>query len=108
MGSLCCFNIKISKIYMSTELDIGSQAPDFALPYKDIKGNMQTIKLSDNYDKCPTVLFFVPLAFTPVCTKTFCSITQGNDWNAVREIGAEVYGISVDSPFVLEAWAKDQ
>ena len=51
-----------------------------------------------------TVLLFFPLVFTAVCTEEFCSITQ--DLDAYHNLDAAVYGISVDSPFAQEAWAK--
>jgi peroxiredoxin len=50
------------------------------------------------------VLLFFPLAFTSVCTTELCDVSQGlADYSA---LGAEVIGISVDSPFAQEAWAK--
>jgi len=93
---------------MKAELNIGSPAPDFTLRSKPVGGDVQMVKLSENFGKRPTVLFFVPLAFTPVCTKTFCAVSKENHWDEFRKMGAAVYGISVDSPFTLEAWAKDQ
>jgi len=49
------------------------------------------------------VLFF-PLAFTGVCTTEMCDITAG--LSAYSGMNADVIGISVDSPFSQEAWAK--
>jgi peroxiredoxin len=62
------------------------------------------VKLSDNFGKSKTVLFFFPLAFTGVCTQEMCDVTAGlGDYSGLN---AQVYGISVDSPFAQAAWAK--
>ena len=51
------------------------------------------------------MLLFFPLAYTGVCTKEMCDISDGLD--AYAGLGAAVYGISVDSPFAQAAWAKE-
>jgi peroxiredoxin len=81
---------------------IGSKAPDFTLKTKTAEG-LKDIKLSDNFGKKQTVLLFFPLAFTGVCTTELCDISNG--LSAFSSLGAEVIGISVDSPFAQEAWA---
>ena len=43
------------------------------------------------------------MAFTSVCTKEMCDVSQG--LNGYADLGAEVYGISGDNPFAQEAWA---
>ena len=84
-------------------LAVGSKAPDFTLKTKTAEG-LKDIKLSDNFGKKQTVLLFYPLAFTGTCTQEMCDMTSGLD--QYTGLGAEVYGISVDSPFANEAWAK--
>ena len=86
-------------------LKIGTKAPDFTLKTKNANGPAD-VKLSDNFGKKNTVLLFFPLAFTGVCTQEMCDITNG--LNAYKNLGAEVYGISVDSPFAQEAWAQKE
>jgi len=82
---------------------VGSKAPDFTLKTKTAEG-LKDVKLSDNFGKKPTVLLFFPLAFTSVCTTEMCDTTAGlGDY---EKLGAEVIGISVDSPFAQEAWAQ--
>lgn len=81
---------------------VGSSAPDFSLKSKTADG-LVDVKLSDNGGKA-TVLLFFPLAFTGVCTQEFCDVTAG--LSAYDELNARVIGISVDSPFAQEAWAK--
>lgn len=82
---------------------VGSKAPDFTLKTKTADG-LKDIKLSDQLGKKQVVLLFFPLAFTGVCTQEMCDITAG--LSQYSGLNAEVYGISVDSPFAQEAWAK--
>ncbi len=53
-----------------------------------------------------TVLAFFPAAFTSVCTKEMC--TFRDSLADFSKLAAKVYGISVDSPFSLAAWKKEQ
>ena len=83
---------------------VGTKAPDFNLKSKspvDVD-----VKLSDNFGKKNTVLLFFPLAFTGVCTKEMCEISQG--LNAYTSLNADVWGISGDNPFAQEAWAQKE
>lgn len=82
---------------------IGSKAPDFTLKSKQADG-VKEVKLSDNAGKKNTVLLFFPLAFTGVCTQEMCDVTAG--LGQYSNLNADVIGISVDSPFAQEAWAK--
>lgn len=84
-------------------LAIGSKAPDFTLKTKTADG-LKDVKLSDNFGKQQTVLLFFPLAFTGVCTQEMCD--QSSGLAEYEKLGASVIGISVDSPFAQEAWAK--
>ncbi|QIF03180.1 redoxin domain-containing protein [Roseimicrobium sp. ORNL1] len=86
-------------------LSIGTSAPDFTLKSKS-SGEIKDVTLSANYGKKNTVLLFFPLAFTGVCTAEFCDITAG--LGQFSSLNAEVIGISVDSPFAQEAWAKQE
>ena len=85
-------------------LAIGSKAPDFTLKTKTADG-LKDVKLSDNFGKKKVVLLFYPLAFTGTCTQEMCDMTTGLDQYSA--LGAQVYGISVDSPFANDAWAKE-
>jgi len=83
----------------------GSKAPDFTLKSKQATG-LVDVTLSANFGKKNTVLLFFPLAFTSVCTKEMCDLTAG--LNAYADLGAEVIGVSVDSPFAQAAWAQQE
>jgi peroxiredoxin len=84
-------------------LPVGKDAPNFTLKTKNAQG-LVDVSLQVNFGKKKTVLLFFPLAFTSVCTQEMCDVTAG--LNAYKDLNAEVYGISVDSPFALEAWAE--
>lgn len=84
-------------------LAVGAKAPDFTLKTKTADG-LKDVRLSDNFGKKQTVLLFFPLAYTGVCTQEMCDVTGG--LAAYSSLEADVYAISVDSPFAQEAWAR--
>ena len=84
---------------------VGTKAPDFTLKSKTATG-VSDVKLSANFGQKHTVLLFVPLAFTGVCTAELCDITAG--LSAYNDLNATVIGISVDSPFAQEQWATKE
>lgn len=84
-------------------IDVGRQAPDFALPHKPGEA---PVRLSDYRGDKNVVLLFFPLAWSPVCTDEMCATRDG--YTRYVDVDAEVLGISVDSPFTLQAWADDQ
>lgn len=84
-------------------IPVGTHAPDFTLKTKNAEG-LKDIKLSENFGNKATVLLFFPLAYTSVCTEEMCD--QSGGLADYEKLGATVYGISVDSPFSQEAWAK--
>ena len=86
-------------------IEVGTKAPDFTLKSKNT-GEVKDVTLSDNYGSKNTVLLFVPLAFTGVCTNELCDITAG--LGAYSDLNADVIGLSVDSPFSQEAWAQKE
>ena len=86
-------------------ISVGTKAPDFSLKSKQASG-LVDVKLSDNIGKKNTVLLFFPLAFTSVCTKELCDLTAG--LGGYAGLNADIIGVSVDSPFAQEAWAKQE
>jgi peroxiredoxin len=86
-------------------LQIGETAPDFTLCTLTTDGP-ELIRLGANRGIRNTVLLFVPMAFTPVCTAELCTITKTlNDYN---RLNAAVYAISGDNPYAQEAWAQKE
>jgi glutaredoxin-dependent peroxiredoxin len=86
-------------------IQVGSKAPDFTLKSKTT-GTATDVTLSNNFGKKNTVLLFFPLAFTGVCTSEMCDVTAG--LKNYSDMNADVIGVSVDSPFAQEAWAKQE
>jgi len=84
-------------------LAVGTKAPDFTLKTKTAEGVVD-VSLSSNFGERNTVLLFYPGAFTHICTKEMCDITEG--LHQYNEANAQVYGVSNDTPFVLEEWSK--
>lgn len=85
-------------------ITVGDRAPDFTLKSKS-GDDMKDISLSDYEGQKNVVILFFPLAYTSVCTDEMCSVSGGlADYDA---LDAQVLGISVDSPFAQEAWAKE-
>jgi peroxiredoxin len=84
-------------------LSVGSKAPVFTLKSKQGDGLVDVTVPAPGK---PTVLVFFPLAFTGVCTQELCSVSQG--LSSYSDVGAEVIGISVDSPFSQAAWAEKE
>jgi peroxiredoxin len=83
-------------------VQVGQDAPDFTLKNTD----MQDVTLSALRGQKNVVLLFVPLAFTGVCTTELCSVRD--NLNAYAQLNAEVFGVSVDSPFAQKAWKEKE
>ncbi len=79
---------------------ISQKAPDFTLFSSDLK----EVSLSDYAGK-KVVIHFFPMAFTGVCTTQLC--TMRDSFGYYEGLGAEVLGISVDSPFTLAKFKED-
>lgn len=79
----------------------GSKAPSFNLVSSDTK----EVNLKD-YEGKNLVMLFFPLAFTGVCTGELCSVRDS--LQQYQDLNAEVVGISVDSPFTLDKFKKEQ
>src|SRR5881409_4421448 len=73
-----------------SRLEVGRQAPDFTA----LTTTGQTIHLSDYRGK-KVVLYFYPKDDTPGCTVESCGLRD--QYQKIRELGAEVLGVSVDS-----------
>lgn len=82
-------------------LQPGDRAPDVTLVAHD----NHPVQLARFRGEKPVVVLFFPLAFTSTCTEELCSVA--NDLSAYRELNAEVFGVSVDSPYVLDRFRKE-
>ncbi len=84
-------------------LPIGATAPAITLKSKNASG-LVDVALTRNVGKGQTVLLFVPLAFSGVCTEELCTISTS--LHAYGALNADVVAVSIDSPFAQEAWAE--
>lgn len=78
----------------------GDAAPSFSLPAKP----GVDVDLGEYIGSDVVVLVFYPLAFSSVCTAEMNAL--GGSWGEWAELGARVFGVSVDSPFVTERFRK--
>ena len=67
-------------------------------------GNLAPHNMAEIAAGKPTVLLFFPAAYTRVCEKELCTVRDG--LSAYSEIGAQVFGVSVDTPWTLANYAK--
>jgi len=65
---------------------------------------LKDVSLSEFLGKENVVVYFFPAAFTSVCTLEMCDVSGGI--GNFKKLGAKVLGISCDSPFSQDAWAK--
>ena len=82
-------------------LSAGDAAPRFALP----AAPGDVVDVGARIGERPIVLLFFPLAFSSVCTEEMCAVRD--DWGAWSELDADVFGISVDSPFVTRRFREE-
>ena len=84
-------------------LQVGQKAPDFKADAALGNDEFKTISLSDYKGKW-LVLFFYPLDFTFVCPTEINAFSD--EIERFKKLGCEVLGVSVDSKFSHNAWAK--
>lgn len=71
---------------------VGEKAPDFTLP----SATGESVSLSDFLGKSALVLYFYPKDMTAGCTAEACAFRDS--YEVFKEAGAEVVGVSADSP----------
>ena len=81
-------------------LKVGDAAPDATV----FRAPRQPMQLYDYYRGRTTVLLFFPLAFSGTCTEEMCTLAE--DYSLYQDLGAQVLGISVDSPYVNVKFAE--
>ena len=80
-------------------LTVGTKAPLFTL----FNTERKEVSLSDYTGKIVVINFF-PAAFTGVCTAQMCS--NRDELSYYNDLGAIVFGISVDMPFSLKEFKE--
>jgi thioredoxin-dependent peroxiredoxin len=80
-------------------VEVGDPAPDFTLPSQ----SGEHVRLSEVWARGPVVLYFYPKDETPGCTTEAC--TFRDSYEAFKDAGAEVVGVSSDSVTSHESFA---
>jgi len=89
----------------AAELEIGSDAPDFILPYASPDTiNFDGLRLSQFQGKKYVVLAFYPADWSPGCTTQMCNFRD--NFRALDELDAEIIGVSGDYVFSHQAWIE--
>jgi peroxiredoxin len=82
-------------------VEVGQEAPDFTL--RDENGEEVQLSTLRGHN---VVLIFFPAAFSGICTKELHTATDLAE--KYGDAGAEVFGVSVDSPYALKAFKRDE
>ena len=86
-------------------IQVGDHLPD--VPLQRIRDGVETIDTGSLFESRKVVLFSVPGAFTPTCSeKHLPGFVEHFD--EFRRKGIEVACMSVNDPFVMQAWGQSQ
>jgi len=86
---------------MSDKIKPGDPLPDISLPAQA----GETVRLRDLLGEKHLVIFFYPKDGSPICTREACAFRDS--YGSLRELGAEVVGISPDTPESHGAFAEN-
>ena len=86
-------------------IQAGDRLPD--VPLQRIRDGVETVDTGDLFADRKAVLFAVPGAFTPTCSEKHLPgfVAHFDDF---RSKGIEVACMSVNDPFVMQAWGQSQ
>lgn len=86
-------------------IQVGDRIPE--VPLQRIREGVETIDTTTVFESRKVVLFAVPGAFTPTCSeKHLPGFVQHFD--EFRSRGIDVACLSVNDPFVMQAWGQSQ
>jgi len=86
-------------------IQVGDPIPE--VPLQRIREGVETVDTHALFDGKKVVLFAVPGAFTPTCSERHLP-GYVEHFDAFRERGIEVVCMSVNDPFVMQAWGQSQ
>ena len=86
-------------------IQVGERIPEVTL--KRIRDGVETIDTVALFDGRKAVLFAVPGAFTPTCSEKHLP-SYVRHFDDFRNRGIEVFCVSVNDPFVMQAWGRTQ
>lgn len=84
-------------------IQIGQPIPEIIL--KRIREGVETVDTLALFEGRKAVLFGVPGAFTPTCSESHLP-GYVQHFDEFRSRGVEVYCVSVNDPFVMQAWGQ--
>lgn len=86
-------------------IQAGDRLPE--VPLQRIREGVETVDTRTLFDGKKVVLFAVPGAFTPTCSERHLPGFVEH-FDEFREKGIDVACMSVNDPFVMQAWGKSQ
>jgi len=86
-------------------IQAGDRLPE--VPLQRIREGVETVDTRTLFDDKKVVLFAVPGAFTPTCSERHLP-SFVEHFDEFREKGIDVACVSVNDPFVMQAWGKSQ
>ncbi|MET0894150.1 MAG: peroxiredoxin [Pseudoxanthomonas sp.] len=86
-------------------IQTGDAIPETTL--KRIREGVETVDTPTLFEGHKVVLFAVPGAFTPTCSERHLP-GYVEHYEKFRERGIDVYCVSVNDPFVMQAWGRSQ
>lgn len=84
-------------------IQTGERIPEVVL--QRIREGVEKVDTRSLFDGHNAVLFAVPGAFTPTCSERHLPGFVAH-FDAFRKRGIDVYCVSVNDPFVMQAWGK--
>ena len=86
-------------------IQVGEHLPD--VPLQRIHDGIQTVDTAKLFGDNKVVIFAVPGAFTPTCSEKHLPGFVEH-YQQFRDKGIDVACISVNDPFVMQAWGQSQ
>ncbi|HEY9400022.1 MAG TPA: peroxiredoxin, partial [Luteimonas sp.] len=86
-------------------IQAGDRLPE--IPVQRIRGGVESVDTGILFEGKKVVLFAVPGAFTPTCSEKHLPgyVARFEDF---RDKGVDVACMSVNDPFVMQAWGESQ
>jgi peroxiredoxin len=86
-------------------IQAGDRLPD--VPLQRIRTGVETVETGELFNDSKLVLFAVPGAFTPTCSEKHLP-GYVEHFAEFQKKGIEVACVSVNDPFVMQAWGQSQ
>jgi peroxiredoxin len=94
-------------LIMSMSIKVGDKIPNVSLKQATSNGPID-LNTSDFFKDKTTILFAIPGAFTPICSSKHLPSFVAHKQQLVDKGVDQIACISVNDPFVMQAWAESQ